>query len=156
MSGKNNQSTKKRTADDKNAVLEQLKKLPIVQAACQRAGVGRASFYRWKIEDKQFAKDADEAIAEGVEMINDLSENQLIMAIRDNNLSAVRFWLQNRHRAYTNKVEVLERGISVNQELNVEQKKIVEDALRLASLDSKKYDNPNEHSSESANTGAKQ
>ena len=156
MSGKNNQSTKKRTAEDKKAVLEQLKKLPIVQAACQRAGVGRASFYRWKIEDKQFAKDADEAIAEGVEMINDLSENQLIMAIRDNNLSAVRFWLQNRHRAYTNKVEVLERGTSVNQNLNDEQKKIVEDALRLASLDSKKYDNSNEHSSESANTGTKQ
>jgi len=140
MSGKNNQSIEKRTAEDKKAVLEQLKKLPIVQAACQKAGVGRASFYRWKIEDKQFAKDSDEAIAEGVEMINDLSENQLIMAIRDNNLSAVRFWLQNRHKAYTNKVEVTERVNSANQNLSDEQKKIVEEALRLASLDSKKYD----------------
>lgn len=139
MSGKNNQSTKKRTAEDKKAVLEQLKKLPIVQAACQKAGIGRASFYRWKIEDKQFAKDADEAIAEGVEMINDLSENQLIMAIRDNNLSAVRFWLMNRHRAYTTKVEVLER-VDVNQELTVEQKKVIEGALKLASAGIKKDD----------------
>ncbi|MGW8185558.1 MAG: hypothetical protein ACWGHO_05635 [Candidatus Moraniibacteriota bacterium] len=155
MSGKNNQSTKKRTAEDKKAVLEQLKKLPIVQAACQKAGVGRASFYRWKIEDKQFATDADEAIAEGVEMINDLSENQLIMAIRDNNLSAVRFWLMNRHKAYANKVEVTERGSSINSNLSDEQKKVVEDALRLASLDDKKYDSPNEHSSESENTSPK-
>ena len=140
MSEKNNQATKKRTAEDKLAVLDQLKKLPIIQAACQKAGISRASFYRWKIDDKEFAKDADDAIAEGVEMINDLSENQLIMAIRDNNLSAVRFWLQNRHKAYANKVEVMERG-NVNQELNAEQKKIVEEALRLASLGNEKYDN---------------
>jgi len=140
MSEKNNQATKKRTAEDKLAVLEQLKKLPIIQAACQKAGISRASFYRWKIDDKEFAKDADDAIAEGVEMINDLSENQLIMEIRDNNLSAVRFWLQNRHKAYANKVEVMERG-NVNQELNAEQKKIVEEALRLASLGNEKYDN---------------
>jgi len=140
MSEKNNQATKKRTAEDKLAVLEQLKKLPIIQAACQKAGISRASFYRWKIDDKEFAKDADDAIAEGVEMINDLSENQLIMAIRDNNLSAVRFWLQNRYKAYANKVEVMERG-NVNQELNAEQKKIVEEALRLASLGNEKYDN---------------
>lgn len=149
MSGKNNQSTKKRTAEDKKAILEQLKKMPIVQAACQKAGVGRASFYRWKIEDKQFAKDADEAITEGVEMINDLSENQLIMAIRDNNLSAVRFWLQNRHKAYTAKIEVTERSTSVNQELTDEQKKIVEQALRLASLDTKKNDEPNKSANQS-------
>ena len=141
MSEKNNNATKKRTAEDKKSVLEQLKKLPIVQAACQKAGVGRASYYRWRIEDKEFSKDADDAIVEGVEMINDLSENQLIMAIRDNNLSAVRFWLQNRHRAYTNKVEVFDKGKSDNQELTDEQKKIVEEALRLASLDNKKYDN---------------
>lgn len=141
MSKKNNQSTQKRTAEDKKAVLEQLKKLPIVQAACQKAGIGRASFYRWKIEDKQFAKDADEAMAEGVEMINDLSENQLIMAIRDNNLSAVRFWLMNRHRAYTNKVEVFDRGKSDNQELTAEQKKVMGEALKLASAGTKRNDN---------------
>jgi len=144
MTNKNNRTTKKRTAEDKKAVLEQLKKLPIIQAACQKAGVGRASFYRWRIEDEEFAKSADEAIAEGVEMINDLSENQLIMAIRDNNLSAVRFWLMNRHRAYTNKLEVTERTKSYNQELTAEQKKVVEEALRLASAGNKENDPTND------------
>ena len=150
MTNKNNKATKKRTAEDKKAVLEQLKKLPIVQAACQKAGVGRASFYRWKIEDEEFAKHADEAIAEGVEMINDLSENQLIMAIRDNNLSAVRFWLINRHKAYTNKLEVTERTKSNNQELTAEQKKVVEEALRLASAGNKEND-PTSDNGESEN-----
>lgn len=124
----------------KKAVLEQLSKLPIIQVACQKSGVSRATYYRWRNEDKKFSTNADEAITEGVLMINDLSESQLITAIRNNNFSAVRFWLQNRHKAYANKVEVTERGNSVNQNLSDEQKKIVKEALRLASLGSKKYD----------------
>lgn len=140
MRAKNNDTTKKRTAEDKKAVLEQLSKLPIVQVACQKSGISRASYYRWRIEDKQFAKDSEEAIEEGVQMINDLSESQLITAIKNNNFSAVRFWLQNRHRAYTNKVEVFDQGKRDNQELTDEQKKLVENALRLASADPEKND----------------
>lgn len=145
MSEKNKEQEKlglvdKRKEEDKKALLEQLSKLPIIQVACQKAGISRATYYRWRNEDKKFAKDADVAIEEGVQMINDLSESQLITAIRNNNFSAVRFWLMNRHKAYTNKVEVTERVNSVNQNLSAEQKKIIEEALRLASLSSKKYD----------------
>lgn len=142
MSEKNKDTTKKRTAVDKKAVLEQLAKLPIVQIACQKAGIGRATYYRWRIGDKQFARDADEAIDEGVQMINDLSESQLISAIKNSNFSAVRFWLQNRHRAYTNKVEVFDRGKSGNQELTAEQKKVMGEALKLASAGIKRNDTP--------------
>jgi ACT domain-containing protein len=136
----NNNTTKKRTAEDKKAVLEQLRKLPIVQVSVQKAGISRATYYRWLNQDKKFAKEAEEAMAEGVEMINDLSESQLITAIKNQNFSCIRFWLQNRHKAYTNKVEVTERVNSANQNLSDEQKKIVEESLRLASLGSKKYD----------------
>ena len=124
----------------KQAVLEQLSKLPIIQVACQKAGVSRATYYRWRNEDKKFAKEADEAFQEGLELINDLSEHQLIMAIKEQNLGAIRLWLQSRHKAYANKVEVIERGTSANQNLSDDQKKVVKDALRLASLGSKKYD----------------
>ena len=137
---KSRQAVTKRMAEDKKSILEQLRKLPIVQVACQKANVGRASYYRWLAQDKKFAKEAEEAIAEGVEMINDLSESQLITAIKNQNFSAVRFWLQNRHKAYTNKVEVLERENSLNQELNAEQKKIVREALRLAAAGNQKDD----------------
>lgn len=141
MSKKNNDAIIKRTIADKKVVLEQLSKLPIVQIACQKSGISRASYYRWRIEDKKFSKDADVAIEEGVQMINDLSESQLITAIKNNNFSAVRFWLQNRHRAYTNKVEVLER-VENNEELTAEQKKVIEGALALASAGIEKNDTP--------------
>jgi len=155
MSEKNSEQEKvglvdKRKEEDKKAVLEQLSKLPIIQVACQKASVSRATYYRWRNEDKKFAADADIAIEEGVQMINDLSESQLITAIRNNNFSAVRFWLQNRHKAYATKIEVTERSTSVNQELTDEQKKIVEQALRLASLSNKKDDH------QIQNTGAGQ
>lgn len=139
MSEQNKGTVKKRTAQDKKEVLEQLSKLPIVQIACQKAGIGRATYYRWRLEDNQFSKDADNAIEEGVLMINDLSESQLISAIKNNNFSAVRFWLQNRHRAYRNKVEVSEDA-DTNQELTAEQKQTMEEALRLASVGIEKHD----------------
>lgn len=124
----------KRITENKKAVIEQLRKLPIVQVSCQKAGIARATYYRWRNDDKNFAKEADEAIAEGVEIVNDLSESQLISAIKNQNFSAIRFWLQNRHKAYTTKVEVTERGMSDNQDLTEEQKKIVKEALKLASV----------------------
>jgi predicted DNA binding protein len=155
MSGENKEKmgmVDKRKEEDKKAVLEQLSKLPIIQIACQKAGVSRATYYRWRTEDKKFAKNADEAINEGVQMINDLSESQLITAIRNNNFSAVRFWLMNRHKAYANKVEVLERDMSDKQELTAEQRKVVTEALRLASTGAKENESTNNNIGESENT----
>lgn len=130
----NKNSIGKRIAENKKAVLEQLQKLPIVQVACQKSGISRATYYRWRNDSKKFSKEANEAIAEGIEVLNDLSETQLISAIKNQNFSAIRFWLQNRHKAYTTKVEVTERGMSDNQDLTEEQKKIVKEALKLASV----------------------
>ncbi len=151
MSEKKKKTISKRIAENRKAILEQLRKLPIIQVACQKSGVGRATYYRWRNEDKDFAKEADKAISEGVEVINDLSETQLITAIKNQNFSAIRFWLQNRHKAYTNKVEVLERGISDNEQLTDEQRKIVEKALRLASARPEKNEQQDTQRNSSSN-----
>jgi hypothetical protein len=44
----------------------ELEKVPIIQVACEKTGISRNSVYRWKREDKSFAKKMDEAIANGV------------------------------------------------------------------------------------------
>jgi predicted DNA binding protein len=151
MTKKKKDTIDKRITENRKAILEQLRKLPIIQVACQKTGIARATYYRWRNDDKDFAKEADEAIMEGIEIVNDLSESQLITAIKDQNLSAIRFWLQNRHKAYANKVEVLERGISDNQDLTDEQRKIVEKALRLASASPKKDDEQSTQQDSSGN-----
>ena len=48
----------------KSKLLDQLKRVPIVEAACQKAGISRQTFYRWKFEDAEFAKEVEKAIAD--------------------------------------------------------------------------------------------
>ena len=90
----------------KDLVLDQLRKSPIVEAACQKAGITRTTFYRWKKDDADFAKLIDEAIFEGALLVNDLAENQLISAVKDRNLSAVQYWLRHHHPTYANKLQI--------------------------------------------------
>ena len=123
-----------KTQKDKESLLEQFKKTPIVQIACQQSGVSRASFYRWKKEDSEFAKRADEAIAEGLLLINDLAESQLISAIRDKNMAAIALWLRQHHPRYAHRVEVTAEIKNSDHQLTPEQKALAENALRLANL----------------------
>jgi len=123
-----------KTEKDKSLLLEQLKKTPIIQIACEKTGVGRATYYRWRKEDKDFARHADEAIFEGELFINDISESQLISAIKDKNLPAIKFWLQHHHPRYTDKLEISGHLEHPTEALTPEQEKVVRKALKLASL----------------------
>ena len=118
----------------KELIVEQLKKTPIVQMVCEKLGIGRSTYYRWRQEDKEFAKDCDEALEDGFGLVNDLAESQLLGAIRDQNMTAIVFWLRNHHRKYANKLEVNANIKNLNEQLTPEQQATVEQALRLASL----------------------
>ena len=123
-----------KTDKNKELLVEQLKKTPIVQVSCEKIGIGRATFYRWKQEDQDFATKADEALAEGSALVNDVAESQLMSAIRDKNLTAIIFWLKHHHPAYATKVEVTARLKADNEVLTPEQEALVTRALKLASL----------------------
>ncbi len=118
----------------KELLFEQLRKTPIAQIACEKTGVARSSYYRWKKNDKEFAKMAEEALQEGIFLMCDLSETQLFNLIKDGNLGAITFLLKHRHPAYRNKVEINANINQVDEKLSPEQKTIIRKALRLASL----------------------
>ncbi len=124
-----------KSADDKKIFIENLKKVPIIQAACERSSVSRASVYRWKKQSKKFAQDMEEALQQGEELINDLSEGQLIKMIKEGNFSAVRLWLGTRHPKFRQKIEVTAR-MEKQEELTPEQEAMIRQALNMASLDS--------------------
>lgn len=117
----------------KDLLIGYLKKAPIVQLACERADVGRATFYRWKKDDEKFAAAVDEALTTGSSLINDMAESKLISAIQNQNLSAIVFWLKHHHPAYATKVQ-LDVNRSVPEELTPEQATVVQKALQLAGL----------------------
>ncbi len=118
----------------KDAIIQQLKEMPIIQFACKKTGVSRASYYRWRDEDKKFAKASDDSITEGEALITDMSESQLISLIRNRNFQALQLWLRHHHPKYSNKVEVTATFQSPQDELTPEQEAVVREALRLASL----------------------
>ncbi len=122
----------------KEALLDQLKKTPIIQIACEKLNISRMSFYRWKQEDKEFAKKVDDALLDGQLLVNDLAESQLISAVKDRNMHAIMAWLKHHHPAYKTRIE-LEGKVNVIEELSPEQKELVRKALALADLTLKDY-----------------
>lgn len=127
-----NKDLQDRTAINRQLMLEQLQKTPIVQVCCEKLNISRSTYYRWRDESPEFAKQADKALAEGVALINDLTESQLLSAIKNGNISSIFYWLNHRHSAYSNKLEVITK---VDKEtLTVEQEELIKKALEHASL----------------------
>lgn len=123
-----------RKAREQTLLLEQLRKIPIIQIACEKTGIGRATYYRWRKEDEAFAVSADEALAEGTFLVSDMAESQLLTAIRDGNLGAVMYWLKHRNPHYNSKLEVTARIKSLDDKLTPEQEAAITEALRLSSI----------------------
>lgn len=127
-------SVEARKAQEQALLLEQFRKLPVVSIACEKTGIGRASYYRWRQEDSAFAAAADEALVDGTNLVSDMAESQLLSQIRDGNLGAVMYWLKHRNPHYNNKLEVTARLKHEDDNLTPEQEAAITEALRLASL----------------------
>ncbi len=124
-------SVKERRAEDKQKVLDALKEMPIIQIACKKAGIARPTYYRWRQEDKVFRRQAVEAMNQGVEFINDMSESQIISLIKDKKLQAMALWLKHNHPKYGAKVREY-TPLSADDDLTDEEQKIVIEALSLS------------------------
>lgn len=128
-----NEVIAERQTKQKEELLEQFKKTPIIQYACEKVGVSRATYYRWRKEDKDFAEKSDTAITDGSELINDMAESQLISAIRNQNMTGIMFWLKHHHPAYKTRIE-LDMEQKPREELTPQEKDVVLKALQLASI----------------------
>lgn len=125
MSNKNDQL--------KKLMIDQLAKTPIVSVACEKVGLSRSTYYRLRKSGKKFAQACDKSQREGVLLINDMAESQLLTAIRDNNLTAVIYWLKNHHPDYEERLAV--RAIQNEPiQLTAKQQAEVERALQLGGL----------------------
>ncbi len=118
----------------KQLAIEQLDKTPIVQVVCEKIGLARTTFYRWKENDEVFAEAVDKATYDGRHLINDFAESQLLNAIKNNNLTAIIYWLNHNHKNYANKLEINGRLKTDNGKLTPEQEENIKQALELASL----------------------
>jgi hypothetical protein len=117
---------------DKEKVLEMLRGMPIVEVACKKSGIGRSTYYRWKSEDPEFAKASDDALDDGVALINDMTESQLIALIKERKFQAVQFWLKHNHGRFL--LREKEHSLFRPQKdlpLSKEQQKVLGQALKV-------------------------
>lgn len=135
--------TDSKQAKTKKIIVCELAKTPIVEVVCKRTGISRATFYRWRKDDKEFAQATDEATVDGTKIINDMAESQLISAIRDKNLTAIIFWLKNHHVTYKTKVEVTTKT-EEDRELTPEEAEDVQKAITLATININEEKNGND------------
>jgi hypothetical protein len=109
--------------------LEEIRKIPIVTVACEKVGISRNTIYKWLKDDPEFKEKFDVASIDGIQHINDLSENQLLQLIKEKRLSAIRLWLTNNHQRFSGK-PAKETGVK-DKELSDEQKSTIEQALKM-------------------------
>ena len=117
---------------DKGKVLEYLRSIPIVEVACKKSGVARSTYYRWRNDDLEFLRQSEEALQDGIDIINDLTESQLISLIKEKKFQAVQFWLRHNHQRFLLK-EKEHSLIKTKREipLSKEQEKTLKQALTL-------------------------
>lgn len=126
--------TKQNQAISKRELVSQLQDMPIVEVACRRAGIARATYYRWLQKDSEFAEQCRAALEHSTQAVSDIAEAKLISAIQEGNMSAISFWLRHHHKAYRAKLDI--QGTIRHQAtvLTDEQSRLLERALRLGGL----------------------
>jgi hypothetical protein len=84
-------------------LLVELEKTGNVFTACSRTGISRATFYRWKEEQKEFKEKADRAAEIGIESNCDIAEHSLMLKIKDKDLGAIKYLLSHNSPRYKEK-----------------------------------------------------
>lgn len=123
---------KESTKKDKERILGHLRTIPIIEVACKKVNIARATYYRWRNEDTEFLRQSEDALQDGIDMINDMTESQLIVLIKEKKFQAVQFWLRHNHQRFLLK-EKEHSLIKTKREvpLSKDQEKVLKEALTL-------------------------
>jgi hypothetical protein len=87
----------------RDSILKSLQRTPIVESACQKVGISRMTFYRWKKNNQEFSQKVDEALEVSRGSINDLAESKMIEKISRGDNQMIKFWLVNNNPRYKRK-----------------------------------------------------
>jgi len=128
-----------KTEKQRKIILAELEKNGLVGYACQKAGVGRETYYRWLKRNDRFAKLAEEASEMGTSLITDIAESNLIVLVKKRDWLGTKYWLSHRHIAFSEKLQYMERLESLridnqkadNSKLGPEERELIKKAIEL-------------------------
>lgn len=119
---------------DKAKLLKALAEMPIIVVACKMVDVPRPTFYRWMKEDDEFREQVSEAIRQGDDVMIGLAESKLVNRVKDEDMSAIKFVLNNRSDRYgfpkrtlDKKPGLIERAVQIFDMRSGKKKKLIDD-----------------------------
>lgn len=84
----------------RNNLLQELEKSGNVYLSCLKVGVNKATYYRWRKDDKRFRKQSNQAVRSGKENICDMAEHYLMMNVKDKKMDAIKYVLSHNSPRY--------------------------------------------------------
>jgi len=114
-------------------MIKVLRDTHIIKTACDRVGISRQTHYRWIKENSEYAKEVGTSIQEGIALINDMAETQLMSKIQNGNTFAIRYWLDNnhdrfkkqKHRTFHDDIHNLPKQIKEDMSLSKERQEFL-------------------------------
>ena len=92
-----------RQIKNKRDLITTFKEMPIIEVAVKRVGISRDTYYRWRKEDKEFLEQSQDAIFQGIDFINDMSESQVVTLIKEKKKKEIVLWLKHNSPKYMGK-----------------------------------------------------
>ena len=89
-----------KTGHDKERFLKILEDHPYIGLAAKKAGISRASVYRFKKSDPGFKKKVEEALELGSTINGEIAESQMMKLVRTGHFGATKFVLERTNRKY--------------------------------------------------------
>lgn len=114
--------------------LEQLKKTPTIEQACQKIQVSRMTISRWRKVSRKFDQAVHTAQAEGREFVSDIAEAQMFNLISQGKVEMIKYFLSHNNERYANRLELSGSVSTKDEPLTSEQKALIREALKLSSI----------------------
>jgi hypothetical protein len=120
----------------KSRFLKELENSPLVEMACRKLNVSRATFYRWCEQDYSFKVDVEIAQGKGRDKLCDFTESKLIENIRDNLQSAIVFCLKHNSKIYRHQYakSYIEENEQLKKEVRI-QKGLIDELIDIMGMD---------------------
>lgn len=96
----------KATPSLKQKLVDTLETVPIFTAACDKLGIPRSTYYKWRQLDEKFARAADNAIVRGRIAVNGMAKTMLLKKMREGNMTAIIFWLKHNDPDFNPKITI--------------------------------------------------
>ena len=115
-------------------MLDTLRKTPIIETMCQKLGVSKMTFSRWRRRYSGFNKQVEEALMDGRSRMNDVAENVILGGLLQDDMSAAKFYLNHNSPRYASKLELSGSIAAKDESLTKEQKALLRKAFKNSSL----------------------